>query len=163
MIRPVEGLLETSAVIWLSEIADPEQLPKAPRISAVTLAEISLGPLMTDDESERAIRLGHVQHAEQNFEPQRAVLPGSAGYRSAVEPSSESSVFSLETRNAQPRRSPTRPPSMRRSRAGARRQPFERFNVRMSATTVTITTNTLVSDGIDGWRLVLASTAIRSR
>ncbi len=69
MTRPVEGILDTSAVIRLSEIADPECLPEAPRISAVTLAELSLGPLLTDDDRVRAIRLAHVQHAEHNFEP----------------------------------------------------------------------------------------------
>jgi hypothetical protein len=35
----------------------------------VTLAELSVGPLVTDDEHERAVRQAHVQQAEADFDP----------------------------------------------------------------------------------------------
>jgi predicted nucleic acid-binding protein len=38
-------------------------------ITAVTLAELSVGPLVTDDENERAARQAVVQQAESDFEP----------------------------------------------------------------------------------------------
>ena len=40
-----------------------------PLISAITLVELSVGPLVTDDEAERARRLAHVQQAEADFDP----------------------------------------------------------------------------------------------
>ncbi|HVA74357.1 MAG TPA: type II toxin-antitoxin system VapC family toxin [Acidimicrobiales bacterium] len=44
-------------------------LPDVPLISAITLAELSVGPLVTDDAAERARRLAHVQQAEADFDP----------------------------------------------------------------------------------------------
>ena len=38
-------------------------------ISAITLAELSVGPLVTDDEQERAARQAHLQQAEADFDP----------------------------------------------------------------------------------------------
>ena len=38
-------------------------------ISAVTLAELSVGPLVAADETERARRLAQVQQAEADFDP----------------------------------------------------------------------------------------------
>ncbi len=38
-------------------------------ISAVTLAELSVGPLVTDDPRERAARQAHLQQAEADFDP----------------------------------------------------------------------------------------------
>lgn len=38
-------------------------------ITATTLAELSVGPLVTDDEQERAARQAHVQQAEGDFDP----------------------------------------------------------------------------------------------
>jgi predicted nucleic acid-binding protein len=38
-------------------------------ITAVTLAELSVGPLVTDDESERIARQAHLQQAETDFDP----------------------------------------------------------------------------------------------
>jgi tRNA(fMet)-specific endonuclease VapC len=62
------GLLDTSTVILLSRLSDPEELPGAPLISAITLAELSVGPLMATTEVERAARLAHLQQAEADFE-----------------------------------------------------------------------------------------------
>jgi tRNA(fMet)-specific endonuclease VapC len=70
--RPVsdpEGLLDTSTLLLLPRIVDPSVHPGVPLISAITLAELSVGPLLTDDEAERARRLAHVQQAEADFDP----------------------------------------------------------------------------------------------
>lgn len=64
-----EGLLDTSTLLLLPRIGDPSALPGVPLISAITLAELSVGPLVTDDEAERARRLAHVQQAEADFDP----------------------------------------------------------------------------------------------
>ncbi len=64
-----EGLLDTSTVLLLPRITDPSVLPDVPLICAITLAELSVGPLVTDDDAERARRLSHVQQAEADFEP----------------------------------------------------------------------------------------------
>lgn len=63
------GVLDTSTVILLPRLRDPEVLPDEPLITAVTLAELSVGPLVTDDEQERAARQAHVQQAEADFDP----------------------------------------------------------------------------------------------
>lgn len=65
----LEGLLDTSTLLLLPRIGDPSALPDVPLISAITLAELSVGPLVTDDEAERARRLAHVQQAEADFDP----------------------------------------------------------------------------------------------
>ena len=44
-------------------------LPQRPLISAVTLAELSVGPLVATDPIERAARLAHLQEAEADFDP----------------------------------------------------------------------------------------------
>ena len=63
------GVLDTSTVILLPAIADAGQLPEEPTITAVTLAELSVGPLVARDEHERAARQAHLQQAEADFEP----------------------------------------------------------------------------------------------
>ena len=64
-----EGLLDTSTLLLLPRITDPDVLPEFPLISAITLAELSVGPLVTDDDAERARRMAQVQQAEADFEP----------------------------------------------------------------------------------------------
>ena len=64
-----EGLLDTSTVILLPRLRDPETLPAEPRISTITLAELSVGPLVASDDAERAARLAHLQQAEADFDP----------------------------------------------------------------------------------------------
>ncbi len=64
-----DGLLDTSTLLLLPRITDPSVLPGFPLISAITLAEISVGPLVTDDEAERARRMAQVQQAEADFDP----------------------------------------------------------------------------------------------
>jgi predicted nucleic acid-binding protein len=63
------GLLDTSTVILLPRLRDPGLLPAEPRISAITLAELSVGPLVAADDRERATRLAHLQQAESDFDP----------------------------------------------------------------------------------------------
>lgn len=64
-----DGLLDTSTVILLTRIRDAFVLPSHPAISTITLAELSVGPLITDDPVERAARQAHVQEAEADFDP----------------------------------------------------------------------------------------------
>lgn len=63
------GLLDTSTVILLPRLTDPNDLPDEPMICAITLAELSVGPLVTDDDTERAARQAHLQQAESDFDP----------------------------------------------------------------------------------------------
>lgn len=67
--RPRRGVLDTSVVIALGRLADAAVLPSEPLITAVTLAELSVGPLVTRDSDERAARQAHVQQAEADFDP----------------------------------------------------------------------------------------------
>lgn len=62
------GLIDTNVVIRLAHL-DPESLPAVSAISTITLAELSVGPLLTTDPHERALRQLHVQQAEADFEP----------------------------------------------------------------------------------------------
>lgn len=63
------GVLDTSALIGIGRITDASQLPEEPLITAVTLAELSVGPLVARDERERAARQAHLQQAEADFDP----------------------------------------------------------------------------------------------
>jgi tRNA(fMet)-specific endonuclease VapC len=63
------GLLDTSTLILLSRLRDPSALPERPLISAITLAELSVGPLVAGTDAERAARLAHLQQAEADFDP----------------------------------------------------------------------------------------------
>ena len=67
--RHARGVLDTSAVILLPRVTDASALPAEPVITAVTLAELSVGPLVTSDERERAARQAHLQQAEADFDP----------------------------------------------------------------------------------------------
>jgi tRNA(fMet)-specific endonuclease VapC len=67
--RPPRGLLDTSTVLLLSRLADASALPIEPLISTITLAELSVGPLVARTDAERAARQAHLQQAEADFEP----------------------------------------------------------------------------------------------
>ena len=69
MTREGAGLLDTSVIIALPTLTDPDALPTRPLISAVTLAELTAGPLATDDPHERARRQAVLQQAEADFRP----------------------------------------------------------------------------------------------
>ena len=63
------GVLDTSTVILLPRLEDPKLLPAEPLITAVTLAELSVGPLVASAEDEKAARQAHLQQAEADFDP----------------------------------------------------------------------------------------------
>jgi predicted nucleic acid-binding protein len=63
------GILDTSTVILLRRLTDVARLPTEPLITSVTLAELSVGPLLAKDEQERAARQAHLQQAEADFNP----------------------------------------------------------------------------------------------
>jgi predicted nucleic acid-binding protein len=65
---PRRGLLDTNIMILRSRIA-PEDLPDEMAISAVTLAELSAGPDVYFEATERARRLDVLQRAEHEFDP----------------------------------------------------------------------------------------------
>lgn len=69
MITGAFGLLDTSTLILLPRLSNPAVLPERPLISAITLAELSVGPLLATSEVERAARLAHLQQAEADFDP----------------------------------------------------------------------------------------------
>lgn len=68
MAAQEEGILDTSTVIRLGQL-DPDTLPPTPRITAITLAELAVGPLVTESESERLARQAHLLEAEAAFDP----------------------------------------------------------------------------------------------
>jgi tRNA(fMet)-specific endonuclease VapC len=63
------GVLDTSTVILLPRLRDPNQLPAEPLITTITLAELSVSPLVARSEEERAARQAHLQQAEADFDP----------------------------------------------------------------------------------------------
>lgn len=66
--RP-RGVLDTSTVILLPRLTDPSRLPVEPTITVITLAELSVGPLVAADDAERAARQAQLQQAEADFDP----------------------------------------------------------------------------------------------
>ncbi|MCA1734040.1 MAG: type II toxin-antitoxin system VapC family toxin [Acidobacteria bacterium] len=66
--RPGKGLLDTSTLLLLGRIEDPELLPEEPVISTITLAELTVGPLVAATEPERVARQAHLQQAESDFD-----------------------------------------------------------------------------------------------
>ena len=68
-VRHERGVLDTSTLILLTQIEDESLLPEEPLITTVTLAELSVGPLLAKTDEERAARQSHVQQAEADFDP----------------------------------------------------------------------------------------------
>ena len=62
------GLLDTSTVVLLGRL-DADDLPDEPLIATITLAELSVGPLVTANRKERAARQAVLQQAEADFDP----------------------------------------------------------------------------------------------
>ncbi|MGK2937837.1 MAG: PIN domain-containing protein [Solirubrobacteraceae bacterium] len=67
--RHAVGVLDTSTVILLPQFAEASALPELPVTTVVTLAELSVGPLVATDERERAARQAQLQQAEADFVP----------------------------------------------------------------------------------------------
>lgn len=62
------GLLDTSTVILLGRMEDPSALPDESVVSTITLAELSVGPLVARSAQEQAARQAHLQQAEADFD-----------------------------------------------------------------------------------------------
>lgn len=69
VVQRERGILDTSVVIQLPRLTDAAALPAEPLITAVTLAELSVGPLVASTDAERAARQAHLQQAEADFDP----------------------------------------------------------------------------------------------
>jgi tRNA(fMet)-specific endonuclease VapC len=68
-VSHARGILDTSTVILLPQLEDAAALPEEPLITTVTLAELSVGPLVAKDDAERAARQAQLQQAEADFTP----------------------------------------------------------------------------------------------
>lgn len=68
-LAPSRGILDTSTVILLPQLTDPSALPAEALITAVTLAELSVGPLIVEEPVEQAARQAQLQQAEADFDP----------------------------------------------------------------------------------------------
>lgn len=67
--RHARGVLDTSTFIQLNRVSDAGALPHEPLITTITLAELSVGPLVAGSDDERARRQAHLQEAEADFDP----------------------------------------------------------------------------------------------
>ena len=67
--RHTRAVLDTSALVALPRIGHPDLLPDEPVITAITLAELSVGPLVATTDEVRAARQRHLQQAEADFDP----------------------------------------------------------------------------------------------
>jgi tRNA(fMet)-specific endonuclease VapC len=67
-VPQARGMLDTSTVILLGRVSDPASLPVESIISAVTLAELSVGPHVARTADERVARQAHLQQAESDFD-----------------------------------------------------------------------------------------------
>lgn len=63
------GVLDTSTLLLLGRITETDSLPTEPLITTITLAELSVGPLVASTDEERAARQAHLQEAEASFDP----------------------------------------------------------------------------------------------
>ncbi len=68
MTRPGRGVLDTNTLILLERL-ELAALPEEPVITVITLAELSVGPLATDNPQEQAARQLRLQETEAAFEP----------------------------------------------------------------------------------------------
>ena len=62
------GLLDTSTVVLLGRL-HAQDLPDEPLITTITLAELSVGPLVATSRKERSARQAVLQQAEADFHP----------------------------------------------------------------------------------------------
>lgn len=62
------GMLDTTTVILLGRLTDSSALPDDSVISAITLAELSVGPHVAHTTGERVARQAHLQQAESDFD-----------------------------------------------------------------------------------------------
>lgn len=62
------GLIDTNIAILLPRLRDDELLPNPAKVSVVTLAELSVGPLVATDEDERGRRAAVLRMVEAEFD-----------------------------------------------------------------------------------------------
>ena len=67
--RHLRGLLDTSVVVSLGGLTDVEALPARCFVSAITLAELSVGPLVAKSDRDRIARQSVLQQVEADFHP----------------------------------------------------------------------------------------------
>lgn len=63
------GILDASTLILLGRLQDTDPLPDEPLITAITLAELSVGLLLASTDQERSARQAHLKQAEADFDP----------------------------------------------------------------------------------------------
>ena len=63
------GILDTSTLVLMRRLPSSAPLPAVPLITAITLAELSVGPLVASTPEERAARQAVLQEAEADFVP----------------------------------------------------------------------------------------------
>ena len=61
-------MLDTSTVILLGRLDNASDLPQECLVSAITLAELSVGPHVARTAAERTARQAHLQQAESDFD-----------------------------------------------------------------------------------------------
>jgi hypothetical protein len=62
------GVLDTNVLVLLERL-DPAELPQEPLMTVITLAELSVGPLVAADPPEAATRQQRLQEVESAFDP----------------------------------------------------------------------------------------------
>lgn len=67
-VRHHRGILDTNTVILLGRLDDPTVLPDEPLITAITLAELTVGPVVPRSDDERAARQALSSQAESDFD-----------------------------------------------------------------------------------------------
>ncbi|CAB4660827.1 unannotated protein [freshwater metagenome] len=67
--RYLHGLLDTSVVVELTDFISSGQLPLESDISSITLAELSVGPLVAKTPQEQSARQSVLQLVEASFDP----------------------------------------------------------------------------------------------
>ena len=67
--RYLHGLLDTSVVVELTDHIRTGQLPLESEISSITLAELSVGPLVAKTPQEQSARQSVLQLVEASFDP----------------------------------------------------------------------------------------------
>ena len=63
------GVLDTSTILVLGRLGASAELPAEPLMTTVTLAELSVGPLVATNGTDRAARQARLQQAEADFDP----------------------------------------------------------------------------------------------
>ncbi|HET9198056.1 MAG TPA: type II toxin-antitoxin system VapC family toxin [Solirubrobacterales bacterium] len=63
------GILDTSTLIHFNRFQEVGLLPEVSVVTTITLAELSVGPLIVKSEVERARRMAHLQQLEASFNP----------------------------------------------------------------------------------------------